>query len=244
MLFGWHTGDSCNYGLRQKAKQSAIFLPCRYDSLPMAETKAWKLLLPRQLRHLPADLAGVVCVVILTNLAALLPVVSETPVRIIAGLVFVLFIPGYAFIAALFPEAGSGPSLTVKPVRTRNRSESRVERLHSRSGRASLSVRWCGLVLNFRRGAPTASDSRLASGLTLVLTAVAAVRAGRCPPTERFRVPYRAWLTPTCGAILAGLADGRRPERAARPERRARSRQRRLRGGGAERRRAFTDSTS
>ncbi|GAB6878826.1 hypothetical protein JCM17823_11000 [Halorubrum gandharaense] len=40
-----------------------------------------------------------------------LPVVNETPLRVAFGLVFVLFLPGYAFIAALFPEAGESPTV-------------------------------------------------------------------------------------------------------------------------------------
>jgi uncharacterized membrane protein len=163
----------------------------------MAETKAWKLLLPRQLRHLPADLAGVVGVVILTNLAALLPVVSETPVRIIAGLVFVLFIPGYAFIAALFPEAGSGPSTDGETVSNPQADGiDGIERTALSFGLSIALVPLVGLVLNF-----TPWGIRLLpilvslSGLTLVLTAVAAVRRWALPADERFRVPYRAWLS-------------------------------------------------
>ena len=67
------------------------------------------LLLPRQLRELPADLAAVVLGVLLTLGAVFLPVISDTPLRVGVGLAFVLFLPGYAFIAALFPEAGEPP---------------------------------------------------------------------------------------------------------------------------------------
>jgi hypothetical protein len=67
------------------------------------------LLLPRQLRELPADLAAVVLGVLLTLGAVFLPVISDTPLRIAVGLAFVLFLSGYAFIAALFPEAGDPP---------------------------------------------------------------------------------------------------------------------------------------
>jgi len=38
------------------------------------------------------------------------PVLNDTPLRIVFGLCFVLFLPGYAFIAALFPEAGGRSS--------------------------------------------------------------------------------------------------------------------------------------
>ena len=163
----------------------------------MAESQAWKLLLPRQLRHLPADLAGVIGVVILTNLAVLLPVVSDTPARIIAGLVFVLFIPGYAFIAALFPEAGSGPTADDEAVSNpRADGIDGIERVALSFGLSIALVPLVGLVLNF-----TPWGIRLLpilvslSGLTLVLTAVAAVRRWAVPADERFRVPYRAWLS-------------------------------------------------
>ncbi|MDS0221653.1 DUF1616 domain-containing protein [Haloarcula sp. S1AR25-5A] len=166
----------------------------------MADTPAWKLLLPRQLRHLPADLAGVIGIVILTNLAALLPVVSETRVRIVVGLVFVLFVPGYAFIAALFPEAGDGPTADDETV-TNPEAEGidgidGIERVALSFGLSIALVPLVGLVLNF-----TPWGIRLVpilvslSGLTLVLTAVAAVRRWALPPEERFRVPYRAWLS-------------------------------------------------
>ena len=80
----------------------------------MNRERLW-LLLPSPVRNLPADLAAVLAVVVLTNLAVFLPVVNDSPVRVVVGLVFVLFVPGYAFIAALFPEAGEPPT-TAGPV--------------------------------------------------------------------------------------------------------------------------------
>lgn len=69
-----------------------------------------KQLLPIQLRRLPADLTAVVSLTVCTVLVVFVPWVNETPLRIILGLPFVLFLPGYAFIAALFPEAGESPT--------------------------------------------------------------------------------------------------------------------------------------
>ena len=68
------------------------------------------LLLPRPIRRLPADLAAVVLLTIVTLATVFVPVVNETPLRVVFGLAFVLFLPGYAFIAALFPEAGESPT--------------------------------------------------------------------------------------------------------------------------------------
>lgn len=62
-----------------------------------------------RLRTVPADLAGVVVVVALANLAVFAPVLDDSFVRIVAGLLFVLVVPGYAFVSALYPEAGNPP---------------------------------------------------------------------------------------------------------------------------------------
>lgn len=163
----------------------------------MADDTAWTLLLPRQLRHLPADLAAIIGVVVLTNVAALLPFISDTPVRIVVGLVFVLFVPGYAFIAALFPEAGSGPT-------TDRTSDVSAQEASGIDGieRVALSfvlsialVPLIGLVLNFTPwGIRLVSILVSLSGLTLALTAVASVRRWALPTDKRFRVPYRVWI--------------------------------------------------
>ncbi len=69
----------------------------------------WLLLLPEPVRRLPADLVATIGLTIATVLVVALPWVNETPLRVVFGLPFVLFLPGYAFIAALFPEAGESP---------------------------------------------------------------------------------------------------------------------------------------
>ncbi|MDD4498015.1 MAG: DUF1616 domain-containing protein, partial [Methanosarcinaceae archaeon] len=53
-------------------------------------------------RKIPSDLLGVVCLVLLTNLFILVPGLNETFIRTALGLPLVLFLPGYALIAALF----------------------------------------------------------------------------------------------------------------------------------------------
>lgn len=69
----------------------------------------WWRLVPRPIRSFPAELAAVVADVILTVLSVVIPVVRASPRRAVFGLADVLFVPGEAFVAALFPEAGGPP---------------------------------------------------------------------------------------------------------------------------------------
>ncbi len=158
-----------------------------------------RLLLPRQVRRLPADLAAVVLATLLTNLFVLAPVLRETPVRIVLGLVFVLFVPGYAFIAALFPEEGTGPvddregPDAEAPVED-ERGISGLERVALSLGTSIAIVPLIGLVLNFTpfgiRLVPILASVSL---FTLGCVAVGARRRWQLPAEERLAVPYRAW---------------------------------------------------
>ena len=75
----------------------------------MAADSSGPRLHPRLVREFPPDLTVCVLVTVLTVLAATVPIVRETPLRVVLGLPFVLFVPGYVFVAALFPEVGAGP---------------------------------------------------------------------------------------------------------------------------------------
>jgi len=170
----------------------------------MDRERAW-LLLPSPVRNLPADLAAVLALVAVTNLAVFLPVVNDSPLRVVVGLVFVLFVPGYAFIAALFPEAGESP--TGEPANEDNddavpgdaglqdRGIDGIERTALAFGLSIAIVPLIGLALNF-----TPSGIRLVpilvsiSAFTVGATVVAALRRWELPDEDRFRVPYRAWL--------------------------------------------------
>ena len=171
-----------------------------------------RLMLPPFLRRFPADLAAIVLLVIATVIAALAPLVSETPLRVVLGLVFVLFAPGYAFIGALFPERGPSTEGTSETSESNGNPESTAgmaDRAHPRQSgsidgieRIALSfglsiaiTPLIGLVLNF-----TPFGIRLVpivlsiGGFTVIACLFAARRRQELPPEDRFRVPYRAWL--------------------------------------------------
>ena len=161
-------------------------------------------LLPSKLRQLPADLAVIFGWVVLVNLAVFLPVISETPLRVVLGLPFVLFIPGYALIAALFPEAGTAP-VTDEDEQTTgkangngsitNRGIDGIERVALSFGLSIAVVPLIGLILNFTPWGIRLTPIMIAvSGFTVGMTAVAASRRLALPAEDRFAVPYQTWI--------------------------------------------------
>lgn len=161
--------------------------------------RSLRLLLPSQIRTLPADLATVLILVLATNLAVLLPFVNRTPLRIAFGLPFLLFLPGYAFIAALFPEQGSAPDHsgedTERAANLGERGIDGIERVALSMGLSIAIVPSVGLVLNF-----TPFGIRLVpiligvSAITVGFVALAAARRKALPEDERFQVPYEEWI--------------------------------------------------
>lgn len=163
----------------------------------------WWLLLPGWLRGLPADLAAVVVLTLLTNAAVVLPVVRASPLRVVLGLPFVLFLPGYAFVAALFPEAGESPVAADETdvddgpaaADAERAGIDGIERVALSFGLSIAIVPLIGLALNFTpwgiRLSPILASVSL---FTLGATAVAARRRRELPAADRFQVPYREWL--------------------------------------------------
>lgn len=165
-------------------------MDCHMDS----SRDLW-LLLPKQVRRLPADLAAVDGLVVLTCFAVLTPGVRETPLRVVLGLPFVLFLPGYAFIAALFPEAGESVDAGEDASVTRDAGIDGLERVALSFGLSIAVVPLIGLVLNFTPWGIRLGPVLLAvSTFTVAAASVAAVRRWELPADEQFVVPYEEWL--------------------------------------------------
>lgn len=154
-----------------------------------------RLLLPWWLRRLPADIVAVVAYLVVTVAVVFAPVVRETAVRLVIGLPFVLFVPGYALIAALFPEAGESPTATANEGPTDRRGIDGIERIALSFGLSLAVVPLLGLGLNFTPwGIRLVPIVVVTGGFSLITTAVAATRRWALPAEDRFRVPYRSWL--------------------------------------------------
>jgi uncharacterized membrane protein len=179
----------------------------------MADDSDWWLLLPEPVRRFPADLSVTVALVAATVLAVFLPVVSDSPLRILFGLAFVLFLPGYAFVAALFPESGDPPMVDGAAAgddatvgggaaagdasmaeRVGDRGIDGIERVALSFGLSIAITPLLGLVLNFTPwGIRLVPIVVAVGGFTLLAAVLAARRRWELPEDERFQVPYREW---------------------------------------------------
>ena len=63
-----------------------------------------RALLPDVVRTLPRDLGLIIAITLATAIVASMPILADSPLRVILALPFLLFCPGYALTAALFPE--------------------------------------------------------------------------------------------------------------------------------------------
>ncbi|THE65056.1 DUF1616 domain-containing protein [Salinadaptatus halalkaliphilus] len=181
----------------------------------MSDGRRWWLLLPAPLRKVPADLGAVLLLTAVTNVVIVVPFVRETPLRALFGLVFLLVVPGYAFVAALFPgrpapESGDGHSGSDpdshRAVATTDILEpgpGHIDGVERAGLSVGLSIVFAPLLFMIVDVSPWDLDLvallGVVTGFVLVSWAVAVVRRWQRPPEDRFRVPYRTWI----GATLA-----------------------------------------
>jgi len=136
----------------------------------------------------PADLAIAVVWLVAGIGAIYLPILNETPIKIVLTIPLVIFIPGYCVIAALFPKEGE---------------IGLVERIMLSIGVSIAVVPLIGLGLNFTpwgiRLEPVIISITL---FTIVMIVVAYFRRAFLPSEERFSVPFFAIIGRIQGELL------------------------------------------
>ncbi len=129
------------------------------------------------LRTLPPDLLVVYVWTVLAAASIYLPVINESVLRIILALPMILFFPGYALIAALFPQKNDLDG---------------IERLALSFGLSIAVAPLIGLALNYTpfgiRLDPIVASL---SVFTIVMAAIAQYRRSVVPVEEQFVVPFR-----------------------------------------------------
>lgn len=135
-----------------------------------------------------------IALTVVTTIVTVVPGLAASPVRIVLGLLFVLFAPGYAVVAALFPEG----KRVVTSETTENLPDVNiggVERVTLSLGLSIGTVPLLALLLNLSPVSLELAPILAVLGGFTVLTSVVAVRRRLAiGPTRRFRVPYRRWL--------------------------------------------------
>jgi len=141
------------------------------------------------LNHWSTDLLVAVGITIGLNIAVFVPGVRETVLRIPLGFAFVLTVPGYVFVAALYPEryCDRGPDESGS-----GRLSSRltlIERCLLAVACSIVIVPLVGYLLNFTQWGVRLTPLVVAtSGVTIFTTLIALVRRLRLPSDERFRL--------------------------------------------------------
>ncbi|MGC9443888.1 MAG: DUF1616 domain-containing protein [Candidatus Methanospirareceae archaeon] len=128
--------------------------------------------------RIPADLALVILWTLVCIPFVLVPPLNETPVRILLGLPLVLFLPGYALIALLFP---------------RRDDLDGIERVALSFGLSIAVVPLLGLALNYTPFGIRLSPVLVSiSVLTIALALGAVWRRANLPEADRFGVAFSA----------------------------------------------------
>jgi uncharacterized membrane protein len=125
----------------------------------------------------PSDLLFVASLVIFTDIFVLIPALSESFIRTALSLPLILFLPGYALIAMLFPEKTGLEGL---------------ERIALSIGLSAAVVPLIGLGLNFTPwGIKVVPLLTSLSIFTLLLSGVAYARRKRLPEDMEFEISFR-----------------------------------------------------
>jgi len=128
-------------------------------------------------KKVPSDLLIVIVLVLLTDIFVLAPGLSETAVRNILGLPLVLFLPGYALIAALFPAKSDLDG---------------IERTALSFGLSIAVVPLIGFGLNYIPWGIRLLPILISlSVFTFLMCGLAYLRRAKLSETEAFEVPFR-----------------------------------------------------
>lgn len=136
----------------------------------------------------PSDLLLIAGLVIITDIFVLIPVLSGSLIRTALGLPLVLFLPGYALVAMLFPEKGGLEGM---------------ERIALSVGMSVAVVPLIGLALNFTpwgiREIPLLVSL---SVFTLLMCGVAYIRRIRLPEDKTFGVSFKTSILTLIAGVL------------------------------------------
>lgn len=152
------------------------------------DRQQWRLVVPRSLRWY-ADLLAVDLVVVAVVLSLFVPELRQLSVWVLVGIPFVLFAPGYALTAALYPSKPPDPEHETATGGVDSPGIDILERVIISVGASLAIVPLVGIVLSFTPMQISLTSSMLSlGGIAVAFTGVAAGRRATLPPEDRFTV--------------------------------------------------------
>jgi uncharacterized membrane protein len=145
-------------------------------------------------RNIPQDLKIILAWTLGTIATIYIPFLNETFLRIVFALPFILFIPGYVLIAALFPK---------------NSDIDGIERIALSFGLSIAIVPLIGLALNYTPWGIRLDPIVIALvAFTVIMTFIAHYRRAELPRNERFVVPVSRSISQIREELLPEDASG------------------------------------
>lgn len=131
-------------------------------------------------QFLPADILMMLTATILCVIFIITPVLNETSVRVILSFLFILFLPGYSLIAALFPK----------------KSDLRgIERVALSFGLSIAVTPFIGLLLNYTPFGIRLTPILLSlSAFIIFMNSIAYIRRLKVPNKDRFTVRFKHYF--------------------------------------------------
>lgn len=134
----------------------------------------------KKLTDLPKDLQIAFCFIIITILFVLVPVLESSIIRAFLGIIFVLFLPGYLLISALFPAKTDLDG---------------IERIALSFGLSIAVVPLLGLILNYTPwGIRLIPILATLSIFCIVMLVIAYYRRMKLVEAQRFCVPFNDYI--------------------------------------------------
>ena len=140
------------------------------------------------IKEFPNDLLISLILIFLTIIFVLVPTIDSSIIRAILGLIFVLFLPGYLLICALFPKKNN---------------LSGIERIALSFGLSIAVVPLLGLVLNYTPwGIRLVPILTILSFFCIVLLIIAYYQRSKLKEEERFSVPFKDYAASLSNEFL------------------------------------------
>jgi uncharacterized membrane protein len=154
-------------------------------------------------RGLPIDMKVISVFTLLATVVAIAPGISDSPIRLVVGFVYVFFVPGYVLTAVLFPRTSEPvPDEFESLLGPIDRNFTGLERGCLSVGLSIPIVALLALLISASPFALSLTPLLVAlGGFTLLGTAVATRRRLRLPEENRFELDLRSgWREAVAGA--------------------------------------------